>query len=91
MEQAGMMDMLCRIACKFGLTFLIFSGLVLLWLRPEGASLGMMWVILAVNAATVLLSVAGLRMIEGKRRNQSEKRTILAVLEQKKQEETDEK
>lgn len=89
MEMAGMMEVLCRAACKLALTFLVFSGIVLLWLRPEGDSLGLMWVVLATNAVTVLLSLAGLWAIASKKQSHKDKPTILEILERKKQEERD--
>ena len=84
------MNMFLRIAFKLSMTFLLFSIIVLLWLRPEGASAGMMGVVIGINAVTMLLSMLCLLLTAKKERKEELRPSILDVLDRKKQEETNE-
>lgn len=84
------MNMFLRIVFKLSMTFLLFSIIVLLWLRPEGSSVGMMGVVIGINAVTMLLSMLCLLLTAKKERKEEAHPSILDVLERKKEEETNE-
>lgn len=90
MGVAGVMNTFLRIVFKLSMTFLLFSIIVLLWLRPEGSSAGMMGVVIGINAVTMFLSLLCLLLTAKKERKEELRPSILDVLDRKKQEETNE-
>lgn len=90
MEVAGIMNGFFRFVFKLSMTFLLFSVVVLLWLRPGGSSLGMMIVIIGINVVTMIFSLACLLLIAKKEQKAERCPSILEVLDKKKQEGTNE-
>lgn len=86
MEVAGVMNGFFRVVFKISMTFFLFSVVVLLWLRPEGTSLGMMLVVIGIDAVTMILSLACLLLMPKRAQKEELRLSILEVLDRKKQE-----
>ena len=87
MEAGRLIHVLSRVSFKLSTTLLVFSAVVLLWLRPVGSSLGILLIVMAINGTTLLLSLLVLFLST---RKPTKKQAIIDTLERHKQEETDE-